>query len=96
MIDESKLALFDQLVKYLHESSETMVTIVRELESDLAHASKVSALNWDIATAKSLMTYVIYPCINLSIYRFPLLYIIMGNWEETGKSKSSLDLRRKV
>jgi hypothetical protein len=67
MTDEAKLELFNRLVDYLITSSESMYEIARELESDPAHASHVSALDWETGSAKILITEVIHLCVNLSI-----------------------------
>jgi hypothetical protein len=61
MNDEAKLRFFNMLVEYVIISSETMYAIARELESDPAHASQVSALDWEIGYAKILMTRVKHP-----------------------------------
>ena len=59
MDDQTKLALFDQLVVYLIQSSSALDQTARALAPDTLRAALVELLNGSLDSAKVLMTKVL-------------------------------------
>jgi hypothetical protein len=73
MLDESKVALFDELLAYVIQSSHAMDATVRALAPDPLFIPQVVLLNESLDSTRVLLSKVlIYP---FSYTRFPLLNI---------------------
>jgi hypothetical protein len=89
MLDESKVALFDELLACVIQSSHAMNETTKALSVDPLHFRQVVLLNDSLDSTKVMLSKVlINPSSNI---RFPLLCILVGRLEK----RSLLEPRRK-
>jgi hypothetical protein len=79
MLDEAKVALFDELLVCVIQSSHAMDDTVKALASDPLHAARAILLNDSLDSTRVLLSKVfIHPSSN---GRFPRLTILKGDRE---------------